>query len=178
LFYVFSLFITSRFYCAFLFYIYLHGVDEWKSVLSLLIIFQEDTDKSFIKKHQVVVKQQTTQWANSEAGITGALIDMNPYFPKEYGFEPTEPTLEENKKPNIKSGKFGSGSPASHLSRPPSGRPLGSKVGAAAGDGSGKSNVENGESSEQGTMSAETLAALPGALKEIFARHHVCRYST
>lgn len=136
--------------------------------------FKEDTDKSFIKKHQVVVKQQTTQWANSEAGITGALIDMNPYFPKEYGFEPTEPTLEENKKPNIKSGKFGSGSPASHLSRPPSGRPQGSKVGAAAGDGSGKSNVENGESSEQGTMSAETLAALPGALKEIFARHHVC----
>ena len=103
---------------------------------------------------------------------------MNPYFPKEYGFEPTEPTLEENKKPNIKSGKFGSGSPASHLSRPPFGRPQGSKVGAAAGDGSGKSNVENGESSEQGTMSAETLAALPGALKEIFARHHVCRYST
>ncbi|KAG0614812.1 hypothetical protein M758_6G205100 [Ceratodon purpureus] len=130
--------------------------------------FKEDTDKSFMKKHQPVVKQQATQWAESEAGITGALIDMNPYFPGEYG---TEPTPEEKKKPVSKSGKPGSGSSAS---RPPSGKPLGSKSGTEAGDGGGKSNVENGESSEQGTMSTETRAALPGALKEIFARHHVC----
>ena len=136
-----------------------------------MIILQEDTDKSFMKKHQPVVKQQATQWAESEAGITGALIDMNPYFPGEYG---TEPTPEEKKKPVSKSGKPGSGSSAS---RPPSGKPLGSKSGTEAGDGGGKSNVENGESSEQGTMSTETRAALPGALKEIFARHHVCRYS-
>ena len=123
-----------------------------------------------------MVKQQSTQWASSEAGITGALIDANPYFPEEYGFEPTEPTPEEKKKSIVKSGKPGSGSPASHLSRPPSGKSLGSKAGAEAGDGSGKSSVENGESSGPGTMSAETRAALPGALKEIFARHHVCRY--
>lgn len=46
--------------------------------------FQEDTDKSFIKKYQAVFKQQSTQWASVEAPITGALIDMNPIdiFPK------------------------------------------------------------------------------------------------
>lgn len=142
-----------------------------------MIVLQEDTDKSFIKKHQLVVKQQTTQWANSEGGITGALIDMNPYFPEEYGFEPTKSTLEENKKPTVKSGKSGSGLPVSHLSRPPPRKSQGSKAGAEASDRSGKSNVENGESSGQGTMSAETRVALPGALKEIFARHHVCRYN-
>jgi hypothetical protein len=88
--------LTSRSYFSFSFFcIDVHEADEWKSVLSLVITLQEDTNKTFIKKHQLVVKQQTTQWANSKAGLTSALIDMNPYFPNEYGFEPTKPTSEE-----------------------------------------------------------------------------------
>lgn len=136
---------------------------------------QEDTDKSFIKKHQAVVKQQTSNWASSEGPIKGALIDKNPYFPEAYGSEPTQ-TPEEKKKPSAKSGKQGSGSSASHLSKSPSGKSQGSKAGAGseAGDASG---VDNGDASGLGTMSAETRMALPGALKEIFARHHVCRYN-
>lgn len=144
-----------------------------------MIDVQEDTDKSFIKKHQAVVKEQTAQWANSEAPITGALIDMNPYFPEAYGSEPSK-TPEEKKKPSAKpSGKHGSGSSASHLSKSPSGgksQASRAAAGGEAGDGSGKSNADNDESSVQGTMSAETRIALPGALKEIFAKHHVCRY--
>lgn len=137
-----------------------------------MIVLQEDTDKSFIKKHQAVVKQQTAQWASSEVPITGALTDLNPYFPEAYGFEATQ-TPEEKKKPMAKSGKPGSGASASPFSKSPSGKPQGSKagVGGEAGD-----SVDNGDSSGQGTMSAETRMALPGALKEIFARHHVCRY--
>jgi hypothetical protein len=42
------------------------------------------------------------------------------------------------------------------------------------GDESGKSNINSSKSSQQGTMSAETRATLPDALKEIFAR--LCRY--
>uniref|UniRef100_A0A7I4FJY4 DNA-directed RNA polymerase III subunit RPC5 n=1 Tax=Physcomitrium patens TaxID=3218 RepID=A0A7I4FJY4_PHYPA len=125
--------------------------------------FQEDTDKSFIKKHQSVVKEQTAQWVNSEPGIVGALVEMNPSFPEVHGFEPSE-TFE------------GNSSLVSHSPKPPSGKIQGNKAGplgeaGPSGDGHDKSNVENGA---QGTMSDETRMALPGALKEIFAKHHVC----
>lgn len=151
------------------------GISRWYLVLNKVLSVQEDTDKSFIKKHQSVVKEQTAQWVNSEPGIVGALVEMNPSFPEVHGFEPSE-TFEGNKKLNTKSGKQGNSSLVSHSPKPPSGKIQGNKAGplgeaGPSGDGHDKSNVENGA---QGTMSDETRMALPGALKEIFAKHHVC----
>lgn len=126
---------------------------------------QEDTDKSFIKKHQEVFKQQTTQWASSEAPIKGALLDLNPYFPEEYGVEPAQAAGDKKKAV----ARTGAGKPSA--SKPPTGKPQGSKAGSAGE----ASNGDNGDASILGTMSMETRMALPGALKDIFARHHVCR---
>lgn len=103
------------------------------------------------------------------------LLELNPDFNNPDGDEPMEIVVEE-KRPNKKGDKQAQNAPAPTGTRPPSGRPQGSKALAATAGGDRKSGMENGESSGRVTMSEATRGALPGALREIFSKHHVCRY--
>lgn len=80
------------------------GISRWYFVLNKVLFVQEDIDKLFIKKYQLVVKEQIVQWVNLELGIVGVLVEMNLLFLEVYGFEFLE-IFEGNKKFNIKSGK-------------------------------------------------------------------------
>lgn len=136
----------------------------------------QEHDRSFIKKHQAVVKSQAQQWAEIEECIMEELLELNPSFNNPDGDEPME-TVDEEKRPNKKGDKQAQNAPAPTGTRPPSGRPQGSKVLVATASGDRKSGMENGETSGRVTMSEATRGALPGALKEIFLKHHVCRYN-
>lgn len=135
----------------------------------------QEHDRSFIKKHQAVVKSQAQQWAEIEEDIMEELLELNPDFNNPDGDEPMEIVVEE-KRPNKKGDKQAQNAPAPTGTRPPSGRPQGSKALAATAGGDRKSGMENGESSGRVTMSEATRGALPFALREIFLKHHVCRY--
>lgn len=148
-----------------------------------VLTFQESTDRSFIKKHQAVVKDQANQWAGSEPGIQKQLSQLNPSHVDTEGAEPmdlveqeTRPTSKDQRKLKEKR----KNAPASSGGGLSSGKPKEIKalVVGDGGQGSKKNGIEAADISDQVTMSIATESALPGALREIFLKHHVCRYNS
>ncbi|KAH7420883.1 hypothetical protein KP509_13G028000 [Ceratopteris richardii] len=111
--------------------------------------FQESTDRSFMKRHQVVVKEQMQKWAESEEPIRLAALGLC------IG-QPSSNTSISADSLQKASGALSQGHAASVIS------------------GNTGRNKASGAFSGEWTMSQETRTALPGALREIFAKHNVC----
>lgn len=110
--------------------------------------FLESTDTSFLKRHHAIAKEQMQRWVENEEQIKQAALGLR---------------------------MGGSSSKSSSLSQHASGMlQSGDKIVNAIQSGLGRNKTSS--FSGEWTMSEETRAALPGALREIFARHNVCRY--
>ncbi|GBG76284.1 hypothetical protein CBR_g22032 [Chara braunii] len=150
--------------------------------------FQEDTDKHFIKKHGVIVKEQAGLWEISEADITKAALSISITTTQELGNpapigEEVETRVWDEvmarcakiaSESEALKGVVGTRGGARAASGADTRLSMGGGVkgggllqGPAAGRG--KAPLEM-----PGTMSEETKAALPGALREIFLKHNVC----
>ncbi|CAM6101262.1 unnamed protein product [Calypogeia fissa] len=133
--------------------------------------FQESTDRSFIKRHQVVVKEQAQRWAEVEGHLRDSVR----------GLELTGTKVSGTPKIDLSTVKEVSASkkklPGSQVVKSPLGeKPKGVHFNLAA-DGSGGpgQGPPTKALSGQTSLSEATLAALPRALNKIFSKHSVCR---
>lgn len=111
--------------------------------------FQESTDRSFLKRHQAVGKGQMQRWTENEEQIKLAALAL----------------------------RIGpSNSKSSSLEHQTHDQRIFSNDKAVGGSLSRSKASTGGAFSGEWTMSEETRAALPGALREIFAKHNICRY--
>eukprot|EP00250_Pteridium_aquilinum_P012057 c20483_g1_i1 orf=65-2383(+) len=113
--------------------------------------FQESTDRSFLKRHQAVGKEQMQRWTENEEQIKLAALGL----------------------------RIGNSVSRQHQTSDPSHQQIfsGDKAANALGGSLGRSKASAGGAfSGEWTMSEETRASLPGALREIFARHNVCSF--
>ncbi|KAI5076306.1 hypothetical protein GOP47_0008371 [Adiantum capillus-veneris] len=112
--------------------------------------FQESTDRSFLKRHQIVAKEQMQRWAENDEQIKLAALGLK--IGPSSGSNSVLPVADLPSQQQV----------LAH-----------GKVATAVGSSGGRSKAPGGFSGEW-TMSAETRAALPAALREIFAKHNVC----
>eukprot|EP01018_Ginkgo_biloba_P006541 Gb_35421 [translate_table: standard] len=127
--------------------------------------FQETTDRSFIKSHHTFVKDQMQRWAEHEEGIRAEALSLK--VGSKDNLESTEISLQHSSKDVTASVKG--------LMKPSmNGTAQGTKsvqvVDGSQSAGRGTANADFPGS----TMSPETRAALPGSLRELFSKHHVC----
>ncbi|GBG90570.1 hypothetical protein CBR_g50913 [Chara braunii] len=154
--------------------------------------FHEDTDKHFIRKHGGIVKEQAGLWEISEANITKAALSIRITTAQELGNPaPISEEVETRVWDEVmaRSAKIAGGSEAlkggvagARGGGGISGTDTDLSTGAGGGKGRGLLQglaVGRGKAALElpipgGTMSEETKAALPGALREIFLKHNVC----
>lgn len=140
--------------------------------------FQESTDRSFIKRHQGVVKEQAHRWAEVEVHLretvkglelTGAKVTGSPKI--DLSTVKEVPTAKRKLPPSLS------------LAKPPlpTEKAKGVHFNLAAdgsggpGQGSQMRALSGLRSSSTSSLSEATLAALPRALNKIFSKHSVCR---
>ncbi|XP_057858301.2 uncharacterized protein LOC131067349 [Cryptomeria japonica] len=128
--------------------------------------FQESTDRSFIKSHQNIVKEQNQRWSENEDGIRNAALNVA--IRNKDKLKSADVSLQNSDKGVT--GSMGSMKPSMN------GAQQGIKSAKVADCGQVASRgVGNGDLSVR-TMAEETRAALPGALREILA-NRVCNLS-
>lgn len=115
--------------------------------------FQESTDRSFLKRHHAVGREQMQRWTENEDQIKLAALALR-----------------------IGTSSTKNSSLSQHAPEPSHQQSLSSdKIANAIGGGLSRSKASTvGSFSGEWTMSEETRASLPGALREIFAKHNVC----
>lgn len=135
--------------------------------------FQESTDKSFLKRHQTVAKEKAQQWAANEAAIKAHAMNLNISSMDEVKSKAVQVPL-----PCGLEGKTAqsSGSAAPTPSKQQRVAPPQTKASTKEKDKLVESSRAPGHLPEVSSMSEATLAALPGALVEIFTKHSVCRW--
>ncbi|KAH9305597.1 hypothetical protein KI387_010001, partial [Taxus chinensis] len=128
--------------------------------------FLESTDRSFIKSHQNIVKEQNQKWSENEDGIRNAALDVA--LGNKDKLKSAEISLQNSNK-----GSSGSIGPMkSNMNGAVQGTKSAKAVDSVQVGGRG---AGNGDISVR-TMPEETRAALPGALREILA-NRVCNLS-
>ncbi|KAJ7529635.1 hypothetical protein O6H91_15G059500 [Diphasiastrum complanatum] len=120
--------------------------------------FIEATDRSFVKRHQIVAKEQAQRWVQAEPSIRKAALDLQIGKMGDGKIGPSHLDSQVQANSGMTTGKMSVSAPL-----------------AAKGHDSVLSRaLEGGEYSGRTTMSEQTRAALPGALHEIFIKHSVC----
>ncbi|KAL3700178.1 hypothetical protein R1sor_018200 [Riccia sorocarpa] len=132
--------------------------------------FQESTDRSFIKRHQTVVKEQAQRWAEVEPHLRETVRALELTGSKVAG--KTSIDLSTVKELNATKAKLHIGELKKPVSAPEKTKGVHFSL---SGDESGSSKANGIEGSGHTTLSEASLAALPGALLRIFRKHSVCR---
>ncbi|KAL2651484.1 hypothetical protein R1flu_019612 [Riccia fluitans] len=132
--------------------------------------FQESTDRSFIKRHQTVVKEQAQRWAEVEPHLRETVRALELTGSRAAGKSSID--LSTVKELNATKAKVHIGGLTKPFSAPE--KTKGVHLDLTA-DGSGSSKTAALEASDHSYLSEATLAALPGALLRIFKKHSVCR---
>ncbi|KAG6549694.1 hypothetical protein Mapa_008674 [Marchantia paleacea] len=132
--------------------------------------FQESTDRSFIKRHQTVVKEQAQRWAEVENHLRETVMSLELTSSRAAG--KTTVDLSAVREVAVAKTKLHIGGLTKPFPAPEKTKGVHFNL---SGDGSGVSKQIPGETAGHTSLSEATLAALPGALLKIFAKHSVCR---
>jgi hypothetical protein len=133
--------------------------------------FQENTDRSFIKRHQPVVKEQAQRWADIEVPLQEAVKGLELTGAKVSGTSKIDLTATKEE-PGMKKKILAT------VGRPP----LAPEVSKGMHSNmvvDSRGGAEQGSTAKtlagHNTLSEATLAALPRALNKMFAKHSVYR---
>lgn len=128
--------------------------------------FQESTDRSFIKRHHAVVKEQLQKWTENEDKIKDAALSLrigivasSSSSASVHRNQSTSAPIHKDLRAKSSSHKAVSGGKSTNIAEIRHGK---------------IKNAEHEAFSGEWTMSEETRAALPIALREIFMKHNVC----